>query len=460
LILSFRRRRILPRIVPPEGVAMRQTHALYLGTIAFALISCSISSAQLATQESSSPGSKTSSSVFKADGAIRHKPVAGNPWVQLATLTPSDPNNLSQFGDCVSIDGDTVVVGTSDPDNKFYASEAYVFVKPKSGWANMTQVAILTASDKPEYFASSIAVSGDTIAIGAPKANTVYVYVKPASGWKNMTETAKLTMKGSDSGLGMSVSIAGDTIVAGAPGASMEGRGATYVYVKPASGWKSMTQTARLTSSDGVDGDNFGWAVSLNGDTVAAGAPQYPKGDGKAYVFVKPADGWVNMTQTAELTPTDGASQLGFGASVAIANDTVAVGEPYGGSEMAEAYVFVKPQSGWANMTQTAKLTASVQAAWFGLSVATTGNLVAVGDYYYGSSNFGNEGATFIYAKPKGGWKDTSHFEANLTGSDARFNSDLGWSVAAQGNTVVAGSPGLMSGTKYSGGAFIFSVPE
>ena len=127
---------------------------------------------------------------------------------------------------------------------------------------------------------------------------------------------------------------------------------------------------------------------------------------------------------------------------------------------MAEAYVFVKPQSGWINMTQTAKLTASVQAAWFGLSVATTGNLVAVGDYYYGSSNFGNEGATFIYTKPKGGWKDTSHFEANLTGSDARFNSDLGWSVAAQGNTVVAGSPGLMSGTNYSGGAFIFFLPE
>jgi FG-GAP repeat protein len=442
---------------------MRPTHALYLGTIAFALFACSISSAQLTTQESSSPAGETSYPAFKTDGAIaQQKPLRGNPWVQLAALTPSDPNDLSQFGDCVSIDGDTVVVGTSDPGN---GSEAYVFVKPKSGWANMTQVAILTASDKPEFFASSVAVSGDTIAIGAPKANAVYVYVKPASGWKNMTETAKLTMKGSDSGLGTSVSIAGDTIVAGAPGASSEGRGAAYVYVKPASGWKSMTQTARLTSSDGVDGDNFGWSVSLSGDTVAAGAPQYPKGDGKAYVFVKPADGWVNMTQTAELTPTDGASQLGFGASVAIANDTVAVGEPYGGSEMAEAYVFVKPQSGWINMSQTAKLTASVQAAWFGLSVATTGNLVAVGDYFYGPCNsgfcpFGNEGAAFVYTKPKSGWTDTSHFEARLTGSDARFNSDLGWSVAAQGHTVVAGSPGLMSGTKYSGGAFIFFLPE
>ncbi len=444
---------------------MRQTHALYLGTIAFALFACGICSGQLATHDSSSSGRKSGFPAFKGDGAIPHKPVAGNPWVQLAALTPSDPNNVSQFGDCVSIDGDTVVVGTSDPDNKFYSSEAYVFVKPKSGWANMTQVAILTASDKPEFFASSVAVSGDTIAIGAPPANAIYVYVKPASGWKNMTETAKLTMVGNDSSLGISVSIAGDTIVAGAPGASMEGRGGAYVYVKPANGWKNMTQTARLTSSDGVDGDNFGWSVSVNGDTVAAGAPQYPNGDGKAYVFVKPADGWVNMTQTAELTPTDGALQLGFGASVAIANDTVAVGEPYGGSEMAEAYVFVKPQSGWINMTQTAKLTASVQAAWFGLSIATTGNLVAVGDYSYGPCNsgfcpFGNEGATFVYIKPKSGWTDTSHFEARLTGSDARFNSELAWSVAAQGNTVVAGSPGLMSGTKYSGGAFIFFLPE
>ena len=413
---------------------MRKAHLAFLLTLTFVFSVCAGASAQL------------------------------NMWAQLAKLTTSD--GASWVGLSSSISRDTLVVGASEAEIHVSGSAVYVFVKPSSGWANMTQVARLTASDSPGYFGNSVSISGDTIVVGAPGANNgsgaAYVYVKAASGWKDATETAKLTVAGgSDGSLGNSVSISGDTIVVGSPGAFTTGLGSAYVYVKPVGGWTSMTQTAKLTSSDVASGDNFGWSSGISGDTVAVSAPQFLNANGKGYVFVKPAGGWVNMTQTAELTASDGGSQFGFGTSIAIAADTVAVGEPYRFPEPAAAYVFVKPQTGWVNMTETAELTTPQANGWFGFSVATNASLVVVGDYLFGpSSPFGDEGAAFVYAKPYGGWKTTSRFNAKLTGSDARFFSFLGMSVSISGNTVTAGSPTESVGFRtFAGATYVFVRP-
>ena len=48
-------------------------------------------------------------------------------------------------------------------------------------------------------------------------------------------------------------------------------RGSAYVFVKPASGWTNANQTAKLTASDGANGDQFGVSVAISGDTVVVG---------------------------------------------------------------------------------------------------------------------------------------------------------------------------------------------
>src|ERR1700675_4415316 len=60
------------------------------------------------------------------------------PWPQLAKLTPSDGVFGESFGVSVAVSGNTIVVGTS-----IYSSsnEAYVFVKPASGWEKMKETA-------------------------------------------------------------------------------------------------------------------------------------------------------------------------------------------------------------------------------------------------------------------------------------------------------------------------------
>ena len=95
---------------------------------------------------------------------------------------------------------------------------AWAFVKPTTGWGNTTQTAKLTGSDWGPCGGSGfdeVAVSGDVIVAGAgPTGQTAYVFVKPAGGWKDMTETARLTTDPNLFGI-FSLGISGRTVAVG-----------------------------------------------------------------------------------------------------------------------------------------------------------------------------------------------------------------------------------------------------
>src|SRR5207302_11210655 len=112
------------------------------------------------------------------------------------------------------------------------------------------------------------------------------------------------------------------------------GHPAAWVFVKPSTGWADMTQTAELTPSDGASG--FGYTVSVYGSTVVVGAP----GTSAAYVYVMPSSGWVSMTETAKLAPT-GSSGI---YELAIDHNTIVMSSAYNNGT---SYVFVKPKNGW-----------------------------------------------------------------------------------------------------------------
>ncbi len=73
-------------------------------------------------------------------------------------------------------------------------------------------------------------------------------------------------------------------------------------------------------------GDGFGCSVSISGNMVAVGANGANSGQGAAYVFNEPAAGWADMPQTAKLTASDGAAYDSFGGSLSISGDTVVTG--------------------------------------------------------------------------------------------------------------------------------------
>ena len=130
---------------------------------------------------------------------------------------------------------------------------------------------------------------------------------------------------------GWSVAVSGNTVVAGAPNhevGSNPGQGAAYVFVMPATGpWVNATQTAELTASDGQAGDELGWSVAVSGNTIVAGARARQIGanddQGAAYVCTEPSGGWVTTSaDTAELTASDGSTGDNLGESVAVSGTT------------------------------------------------------------------------------------------------------------------------------------------
>ncbi len=408
--------------------------------------------------------------LIRVDDAGARYPLTIDPFVQQAKLTRSSPGGYDGLGDSVAIAGDTIVVGAAGaetPERYIHEGTAYVFVKPADGWANATQTAQLIGPSS-RSFGGSVAISGDTIVVGAPGEGpsgrgAAYVFVKPAGGWATGTHTAKLTA--SDGApynyLGSSVAISGDTIVVGAAGAYH----AAYVFVKPAGGWTSGTQTAKLTASDGASWDRFGISVGVSGNTVVVNAWNSTVSggheSGAVYVFVRPAGGWANGTETAKLTASDVAADL-RGLSLAISGDTVVAGarlnDVVGHDAQGSAYVFVKPAAGWSSGTETATLTASDGAAgdYFGNSVAVSGGMIVAGAPYAEVSGHFDGGAAYVFVKPAAGWASGTQ-TAKLTSSDGHARDHFGSSVGASGRLIVAGAPFAdVSGVVNAGASYVF----
>ena len=310
-------------------------------------------------------------------------------WYEQAGITASNGTSSDYFGYSVAIssDGNTVIVGAY--------GVGYAYIRTRTGTTWSSDV-ILYASDRVsgENFGYNVAISedGNTALVGAYTANSqgaAYVYVKPGGGWSTTTETAKLTASdiatSDDFGIGVSISRDGNTALVGAYSEDPDGvsdAGAAYVYVKPGGGWSTTTETAKLTASDKGASDYFGISVSISwdGNTALVGA-YTANSQGAAYVYVKPGGGWSNVTETAKLTASDKAASDNFGISVSISGDgnTALVGaydEDYLASASGSAYLYFKPGSGWSNVTETTKLTASDPQSSdnFGRAVAISGN--------------------------------------------------------------------------------------
>jgi hypothetical protein len=404
--------------------------------------------------------------------------IAIDPFIQQGKLTVPEGGANDEFGVSVALSGNTLVVGS--PGANGAQGAAYIFTQSGSAW---TQTAKLTASDgvAGDSFGSSVSISGNTVVVGAPSApydsiahangpGAAYVFTEPGSAWANMTQTAKLTASDGAAGnlFGSSVSISGSTVVVGAPG-TFSVPGSAYVFTEPGSAWVNMTQTAKLTASDSAVQDYFGTSVSISDNTVVVGANGAKVGanafQGAAYVFTEPGAAWADMTQTAKLTASDGHATNSFGGSVSIGGNTVVVGAiqaNVGGNVQGAAYVFTEPGSAWTNMTQTAKLTASDGAAGnaFGKAVSISGNTVVVGVAAAKVGGNNGQGAAYEFTEPGLAWTDMSQ-TVKFTASNGEASDGFGSSVSISGNTVVVGAQNARFGVNLAqGSVYVFEQSQ
>ena len=274
------------------------------------------------------------------------------------------------FGQTVGINGDGSVIAVG------YTSGAVnVFLRPDTGWEDGPKIITLRASDDARFEDShtSVAVSedGEHVIVGYTgrwdSHGTVYVFSKSEAGWVDATDTATLTTPFGTLHYGekTSVSISKDGTTIILCGVTDDGSGSCFVFLRPGPEWAATTESAGLLSSDAENEDNFGSSVAVNADgtTVIVGAPgkdAYAENHGAAYVFVRPDAGWEDAIESAKLTASDGTRDDRFGSSLVMTDDgsTIAVsatGSPASGLDGASIYMFSRPQkSGWMDASAAA----------------------------------------------------------------------------------------------------------
>ena len=221
------------------------------------------------------------------------------------------------FGHSVALDGDTLAVGAywensnatgvdGDQSNNDAAPSGavYVFVRSGTTWS---QQAYIKASntEAEDYFGISVALDGDTLAVGA--------------FWEDSNATG----------------VDGDQ-----SNNDADESGAVYVFVRSGTTW---TQQAYIKPSNTDAGDLFGREVALDGDTLAVGADvedsnatgvdgdqsnnyEDAVGSGAVYVFVRSGTTW---SQQAYIKASNTGAEHYFGSAVALDGDTLAVGADY-----------------------------------------------------------------------------------------------------------------------------------
>jgi len=365
-----------------------------------------------------------------------------------SSLDSITESSTGGFGRAVAIDSNTIVI--ADDNN------IYIFERPPDGWHDTTETVVLrqSAGNGASSFGNSVSISGNTLVVGAYtdtvngiSAGAVYVFEKPIAGWKDTTETARIYPSVLEDGdeFGYSVDIDGDTIVIGAP---MATPGAAFVFIKPSSGWKDTTETAKLVASDGFAPEKFGNSVSISNDVIAIGTPDATVGSsitGAVYVYEKPPSGWGNMTETAKLSSSNGKSGDRFGYAVDISEEIIAVGR-YRNWNDSIVYVFEKPISGWIDMNETSKLTVSVPSNGdFGKPVCVSDNFIIVGASEENLDNGLGGGSVYIFNKPVSGWEDKN--EDDILYPTEFLNNDgqnFGNSLSIDNDIMVIGAPDYM----------------
>ncbi|MCA9973063.1 MAG: hypothetical protein KC425_22750 [Anaerolineales bacterium] len=275
---------------------------------------------------------------------------ADGSWLLQATLVGRDTDDGDQLGTAVIVAGDTVLIGAPNADvGTIRAGAVYAFKRDAAGaWAEQAK---FSSSDyrTGDKFGCALAMSGPLVLVGAyyddDGLGAAFVFAQDAGG--NWVEQAKLTAGDTAVGdrFGHAVALSDATALVGAYRHNA-GRGAVYVFTQDAGG--SWQPQAKLTASDGGDEHKFGTSLTMQGNLAVIGAPYDGDGGnptGSAYVFAQ--DGMGTWHERVRLAALDAQPGDNFGYAVALNGRALLVGA-YGVDHPAAvdggaAYLFTAP---------------------------------------------------------------------------------------------------------------------
>ncbi len=414
-------------------------------------------------------------------------------WTLMASATGSVTAGVPiEAGTSVAMDGDVMVIGAPrslfalDGQNQPMGL-AYVFHRNEGAtehdhaWG-LKRTLLAQPRQASDEFGTSVAIRGDTIAVGAPRRAAFRVVGTPSGLITNTLREAgsvflfqrhfltedSWTLDGElrnpvgavppdFARFGWSVALSDQFLAVGAPGSfsseATDLRGAVHLFRSSVAS-PDWTFHRTIPHSAGRR-EEFGFAVALDGDHLVVGSPARERTDtadstdpGMALVFQRDVGGENNWGLDQGLSPKDAAPVRGerFGSAVAIKLPRVMVGAP--GSARAFIYDEGATGDGRGAWEEIRVLTAPENQtnSLFGASVALDGPTAMVG-----APNFKNVGGAFIFAhepiNPR-----VWNLEASFTSPQSRQGARFGAAVAISRQDAVVGEP-LSSLRSPNGGA-------
>lgn len=246
----------------------------------------------------------------------------------------------------------------------------------------------LAANDN---FGAALAVSGNSLAVGAPgvdlegarSAGAVFVFQGAGHDW---SEVARLVPEPAQelSGYGFAVALDGNTLAVGARyeynPESGNGSGAVYIYTQKGGAW---TLQSRLAAPDGQPFDLFGYSLALRGDTLAIGAraangPDGRRDCGAVYIYQRYG---VNWSLQARLLPAGAGAVDHFGEALALGADELFISAPEHDAPQAPnsgiVYLYQRKGVTWLE-SDPLQAESLHPGARFGSQLSLDGNLLAV----------------------------------------------------------------------------------
>ncbi len=360
------------------------------------------------------------------DRDLRKPPGEKPTWTAGEVLVPATAGTTAAlFGIDLAVSGDTAVISAPrlTPSEGGY----FVFARGADAWAQETQLVLTQIQVHGGQNGRSLAVSNGQVLIGLP--SNVHAFERTPT-WTN---TTSIKMKGVSS-FGSACAVNGDTLAVGAPlqdAAGQPGAGMVHVYV--GSGAVYTEQLPAIEAPQATINGSFGNRVVLDGDTLAVAAERSTSGDPAVFVFTRANDVWT-LQQELALPNSDADA---FGDALSLQGDTLAVGAPLdseGGVSAGAVFVYARQGTSW--MQQKLIPSDAESGDRFGESVSIDGDALLVGAPFAGSRGR-NSGKAYLFRRTGDSWSETDIVITDATVEDAQF----GFAVGLVGFEGLVGAP-------------------
>jgi uncharacterized protein (TIGR03437 family) len=386
-----------------------------------------------------------------------------------------------ELGSSVALSTRFAVIGAPSEtvNGNLSQGAVYIFERLEGKWELHTKLLARTGK-AADRFGRSVAISGDTLVVGAPGPDLVRtgdplpqgfanVYTLNEPFWVLLSTLSNepISTRRAFAAFGTAVAVRGNLLAIGAPGdtediTSPTGQGIVYVYARNG---LSLSLPQRLTANDKALGDRFGTSVAISVSNnpfversfVLVGAPGDDSQAGAAYVFVRSGTNW---TQQVKLFANDRSGNAGFGTSVATSGETVLAGAPRArqtNGSLGAVYTFSRNLTTWiVGPKFVAK--DSLVGEGFGQSIDLFGSRAIVGAPVISSPAIGT-GSVYGFNFINSAWEQTDALRLE----DGRASDGFGSSVALDGENILVGAPNhseLVGPVIARGAAYSFVSPK